>query len=149
MGIEDNTCGRNNRGIHAEKMNKMEERSAGFGNAFPSSADTGEDDKEWLFRLEQVVKANMGDPQFGIDSLVSLMGMRRTYFYRRVRSTTGMSANAYVQEIRLRTARELLESGQAGSLKTLCEQVGLRTPRYFSRLYRERFGRSPAVELRR
>jgi hypothetical protein len=60
MGIEDNTCGRNNRGIHAEKMNKMEERSAGFGNAFPSSADTGEDDKEWLFRLEQVVKANMG-----------------------------------------------------------------------------------------
>lgn len=122
----------------------MKERSAGFGSAFPFAADTGEDEKEWLFRLEQAVKANMGDPQFGIDSLASMMGMRRTNFYRRVRLTTGLSANEFIRDIRLQTARELLESGQAGNVKAVCERVGMRTSRYFSRLYRERFGKSPA-----
>lgn len=110
-----------------------------------SDLDEGESDSPWLSMVEQAVKSNMGDLNFGVDRLAELMGMGRTSFYRRVRSVTGISANEYIRELRLQAARELLESGQASDLKTLCEQVGMRSGHYFSKLYEERFGQSPGA----
>ncbi|MCB9283532.1 MAG: response regulator [Lewinellaceae bacterium] len=112
----------------------------------PAEADAGEDEATWLLRLEEAVKGNIGDLQFGVDRLAELVGMGRTRFYRRIRSVTGLSANEYIREIRLQTARDLLESGQISDLKTLCGQVGLRSAHYFSKLYEERFGKPPGVD---
>lgn len=111
----------------------------------PSQSDAGEGDRVWLGQVEECVKANIEDLNFGVDRLAELMGMGRTSFYQRIRSDTGMSPNEYIREMRLQAARELLESGQVTSSKALCEQVGMRSASYFSRLYKERFGELPGV----
>lgn len=110
-----------------------------------SDPDESESDSPWLSKVEQAVRSNMGDLHFGVDRLAELMGMGRTSFYRRIRSATGMSANEYIRELRLQTAKELLESGQTTDLKNLCEQVGMRSGHYFSKLYEERFGKPPGA----
>lgn len=69
--------------------------------------------------------------------------MSRSTLNRRTRELTGMSTNQFIQELRLQRAREILESERTVSLKVVAEAVGLRSPHYLSRLYRERFGKSP------
>lgn len=99
---------------------------------------------QWVNQLEACVRENLADFQFNVDRLSELMHTNRKALYRSVREATGMSVNQYIQEIRLQKAREILEAGQATNLRDLAISVGFRTSDYFSRLYRERFGRSPA-----
>lgn len=110
-------------------------------NSPPDQADA------WLGQLRDTVVQNLGNPQFNIDDLAERMGISRKTLYRKIRAQAGISANQFVQEIRLLQARELIESGQCRTLREVAQKVGLRSADYLSRLYRERFGKSPAMEL--
>ncbi len=72
------------------------------------------------------------------------MGISRTALYGLVHERAGLSANQFIQEMRLFHARELLESGQYTNLHQVAQSIGFRSTDYFSRLYRLRFGMSPA-----
>lgn len=102
---------------------------------------------DWLENLTEAIRASIGDPRFNIDQLAELEKVGRSTLYRQIREKTGLSANQLVQEVRLQQARTLLENKQCASVQALAEAVGFRTPSYLSRLYRERFGRSPAEYL--
>ncbi len=105
-------------------------------------------DREWLEQLERCVRENMADPQFNVDHLAELLQINRKTLYSRVREYTGFSVNQYIQEIRLYTVRENLDSGVTVNLNDLAASVGFRTSNYLSRLYRERFGMSPVKQNR-
>lgn len=98
----------------------------------------------WLMELQQLVRQSMNDFKFNVDYLAQSMNMSRRVLYRQVRETTGMSANQFVQEIRLLEARTMLETRQVRTLRELANAVGFQSGDYLSRLYRERFGKSPA-----
>ncbi|MEZ4939687.1 MAG: helix-turn-helix domain-containing protein [Saprospiraceae bacterium] len=98
---------------------------------------------EWLERLQRCVRENLADSQFNVESLARLMGASRKSLYREIREYSGMSANQYIQDVRLLVAREKIESGEVENLSALARSVGFRTANYLSRLYRERFGESP------
>jgi AraC-like DNA-binding protein len=51
-----------------------------------------------------------------------------------------MTPNQYITEIRLNKARQLLESRQFETVAEVCYAVGFKTPHYFSKLMKERFG---------
>lgn len=101
----------------------------------------------WVLRLETAVQENLGDYQLNVDFLAGLMQMSRKTLYARIRESTGLSANQFIQEIRLLQARKMLESGQVRSLRELSDTLGIRSADYLSRLYRERFGKSPTAYL--
>ncbi|MEZ4939667.1 MAG: ATP-binding protein [Saprospiraceae bacterium] len=105
------------------------------------------EEESWLQQLEDCVVENLDNFQLNVDRLAELMDLSRTALYRRIREATGLSANQYIQEVRLQQARNILESGQVKNLRELAAAVGMRTSDYLSRLYRERFGKSPAEEL--
>lgn len=117
------------------------------------ASPAGDDDRtgghpaetDWLQLLEANVREHMADPHFNIDHLSRLMQTSRKSLYRQIRACTGMSANEYVREIRLLVAREKIESGEATNLNLLATSVGFQTANYLSRLYRERFGKSPVA----
>lgn len=98
----------------------------------------------WLAQLQQLIRASMNDVQFDLNYLAEGMQMSPKTLYRKVRELTGLSPNQLVQEIRLLEARALLEAKQVRTLRELAHAVGFRSGDYLSRLYRERFGKSPA-----
>ncbi|HRK82249.1 MAG TPA: ATP-binding protein [Saprospiraceae bacterium] len=102
---------------------------------------------DWLLLLRETARQNLGNPQFNIDDLAERMGISRKTLYRQIRIRAGLSANQFIQELRLLQARELIDSGQYQTLRQVAEAVGLRSGDYLSRLYRERFGKSPATGL--
>ncbi len=101
----------------------------------------------WLEQLDDYLAKNLGDFQLNVDRLAELMHMSRSMLYRSLQKETGLSVNQYIQEARLQRARTLLEAGKVANLSELAAAVGFRTGDYLSRLYRERFGKSPAESL--
>ena len=110
-------------------------------------AETTDHADAWLHELRETARQNLGNPQFNVDDLAERMGISRKTLYRQIRLRAGLSANQFIQELRLLQARELIESGQYRNLRLVAEAVGLRSAGYLSRLYRERFGKSPAADL--
>ena len=110
-------------------------------------AETEENTDAWLLQLRETARQNLSNPEFDIDYLSERMGISRRTLSRQIRQRAGLSANQLIQELRLLQARELIETGQYRNLRLVAEAVGLRSANYLSRLYRERFGNSPADDL--
>ncbi len=109
--------------------------------------ETADHTDAWLLQLRETARQNLDNPQFNVDDLAERMGISRKTLYRQIRLRAGLSANQLIRELRLLQARELIESGQYRNLRQVAEAVGLRSADYLSRLYRERFGKSPAADL--
>lgn len=107
----------------------------------PADAETLQPTDNWVQKLRETARENLGNPQFNVDDLADRMGIGRKTLYRLVREKTGLSANQLIQELRLLQARELLETGQCRTMRQVAEAVGFRSPDYLSRLYRARFGK--------
>ncbi len=97
-------------------------------------------DHQWLSRLEQVVTEHLTVTDFSVDMLADALHISRRNLYYKLRAGTGMTPNQYITEIRLNKARQLLESRQFETIAEVCYAVGFKTPHYFSKLMKERFG---------
>ena len=102
---------------------------------------------EWLQEVEKIVYDNMAKPDFSIQTISDKLGITRQTFNLHIRKEVGMTAVQYLQEIKLQYARKLLEAGEVENVKFLAESIGIKDVKYFSRLFKNRFGRFPTEYL--
>ncbi|MBD1262131.1 response regulator [Maribacter polysiphoniae] len=105
-------------------------------------------DQEWLAKLEEKVKSNIGNFNLSVDILADELFISRAQFFRRVQSLTGMTPLQYIKEIRYDFARNLLETKNVRSVKAASHAIGIKKVQYFSEKYKKRFGKSPSEYLR-
>ena len=67
---------------------------------------------------------------------------------RKVKQITGLTPNKYIQELRLQLGRAYLEKGAYKTISEVTVAVGFKSSRYFSKLFRERFGRNATDYLK-
>ncbi|MCE7991920.1 MAG: response regulator [Roseivirga sp.] len=103
---------------------------------------------QWLKQLRQLVEQNVASVEFNIGSLAEKMGESERTFYRKIKKFTGYSPNVYLREIRLQMARETLERNAVSTVSELARNIGFSSSRYFSKLFRERFGKLPGDYLK-
>jgi AraC-like DNA-binding protein len=106
-------------------------------------------DRKWLAELEALVRANLQDNRFSIPLMAQGMNITERTLQYKLKSFTGMTPNQYLTEARLKEARFLLENQTYATVAEVCYAVGFKTTQYFSRLMKERFGKSPADCLSR
>ncbi len=82
-----------------------------------------------------------------LEELTSRLGLSREYLCRRFKKITGRTVTEFVTEVRLQNALELLEKSKYG-LPEIFSYTGFETMGLFTRLFKARFGMSPA-ELRK
>ena len=104
-------------------------------------------DQKWLSRLENLVLENIRDSEFSLDALAEGLNMSRKTLYNKVTAYTGMTPNQYITEIRLNKARQILESRSFETISEVCYAVGMKTPYYFGKLMKDRFGKAPSEYL--
>ncbi|GCE27129.1 hypothetical protein KDA_26130 [Dictyobacter alpinus] len=76
------------------------------------------------------------------DELAALVHLHPGYFDRAFRSIYKLSPMQMLRELRLQQAQHLLETTDA-SLASIALQCGLSEAGYFSRVFRQRYGRTP------
>ncbi|MCR5130766.1 MAG: substrate-binding domain-containing protein [Prevotella sp.] len=97
-------------------------------------------------KLNEAIRKNMSNPNLKMDDLGEEVGLSRVQLYRKVKSITGLSPVELLRQIRLQQAYVLLGT----TTKTVAEiafEVGFNTPGYFSKCFREQYGKLP-MDLR-
>ncbi|MEP6362830.1 MAG: response regulator [Balneola sp.] len=104
-------------------------------------------DDELIQKLTKLVESKISNTQFNMEELSAEVAMSRSSMYREIKKITGLSAGAFVKEIRLQKARQRLENNSVKTLNEIAGAVGFSTPSYFTKLYKKRFGKHPSEYL--
>lgn len=127
-----------------EQREKLREKFSNTPNMVRPALCSSDKDQKFADDLQSMVEKHIHNPDLSVDDLISMMGMGRTIFYRKVRGVTGYSPNRYIHIIRLKKAAELLSEG-THSVSEVCYEVGMNDPFYFSKCFKQQFGVSPSL----
>lgn len=93
-------------------------------------------------RLEAAMEKNMDNKNLTVEQLVEEMGMGRTVFFTRLKSSLGISPVEYIRESRVRRAAELLKDPKY-SITEVSSMVGMNDSRYFAKCFKHTYGMTP------
>ena len=102
---------------------------------------------DWMAYLDAAALSHLEDNSFTLDVLCETMEISRRQFQRRLKAIAGLTATEYLNELRLQRALQLLQQGQANTVKSLAASVGMRDVKYFSQAFKKRFGVLPSSFL--
>jgi signal transduction histidine kinase/DNA-binding response OmpR family regulator len=101
-------------------------------------------DQKWLVDFENLILENLRSSLFSIDYLAELLHISRTSLYKKVKTLTGLSPNQYVRVIRLKSAKDILESTNYKNIQEVAKRVGFQRTSHFTNLYKKEYGKSPS-----
>ena len=104
-------------------------------------------DELFIRDVIHIVEEGMSDTDFTIDTAVNAMAMGRTTFYKKLKSLTNMSPVEFVRDIRLKRAKQLLESGEF-TVTEIAYKVGFNSSGYFSTCFKEKYKVSPSEYMK-
>lgn len=103
----------------------------------PVDADT-----VFVSNLRARIIKNLSDSDFSVETLSSEMGLSRVQLYRKVKAITNHTPVEFIRIVRLRRAESLLKQG-GRTVSEVSYEVGFSSPSYFSKCFKEYFGRLP------
>ena len=98
-------------------------------------------DKTFLQNLATYIEQHL-DEEIHIEDLSEELALSRSNLYNKVKALSGYSPSMFLRKYRLNRARELLTQ-HAGNVSEIAYQVGYPNVSFFSRIFKEEFGRSP------
>ena len=99
-------------------------------------------DQEFLENLAQFMESNIDSENLSAIIAAQQLGMSHSVLYKKLKTLTGLSLVEYIRDFRLKKAKQLLKTNQF-SISEVCYQVGYSDRKYFSKLFKERFGNPP------
>lgn len=122
-----------------EIADEIKERGlAGFSNL-----DLTNEDEEFLRRCMECVQRHLSDPSFDQSTFADEVNMSKSTLYKRLKNLTGMYTSAFIRNIRMKAACELLEAKPNIRIADLAYAVGYNEPKYFSSCFKKDFGMLP------
>jgi signal transduction histidine kinase/ligand-binding sensor domain-containing protein/DNA-binding response OmpR family regulator len=100
-------------------------------------------DDKLMKNLMEVMEQNIDNSDLTVDELVSKIGIGRSVFFKKLKSLTGLAPIEFIREVRVKRAAQLIESGEY-TISQVTYMVGCNDPRYFSRIFKQRFGVTPS-----
>ena len=101
-------------------------------------------DDPGLGRALELLLTQPGQPH-SVESLAEAALMSRSAFSQRFHEALGRSPLAFLHEIRMRRAAQLLERSSTVGIEQVAHAVGLTSRSHFSEAFKTRFGLTPAA----
>ena len=135
----------------SQMLQAKENRTEGLIQEYAFSSEIDEiqfalssKDQLWLLELEEKLQPLLSDPELDMQKVAAISEFSTSKISRKIKRLTGFTGKRYIRELRLWKARQLLETGKFHTVKQVSYAVGFKNQRYFSRIFRERFGRYPS-----
>lgn len=100
-------------------------------------------DQAFLAALTQLLEENLENAELKADFIAREMGMSHSVIYKKIKSLTGLSLIEFIRDYRLKRAAQLL-SRYPLSVLDVCVKVGFSDRKYFSKLFKNKFGTPPS-----
>jgi len=104
--------------------------------------------KDFLERCIHIVENNLDTDTFNIKVLAAEIGMSHSNLYKKVKSISGHSVNAFIRFIRLRRAAVILLSTDC-NVNEAAFGVGINDMRYFREQFSKLFGMNPSEYIKK
>ena len=114
-----------------------------FAEIEPAPPQVTSFDEQFMKRVMEIIDKQMDNSDFAIDEFALNLGMGRTAFYQKLKSLTGLSPVDFVREMRIKRAKQLVESGEY-NVSTIAYMTGFNDPKYFSKCFKKKYGVSPS-----
>lgn len=108
-----------------------------------SMAGQSNEDQEFMDTLLSYIYKNLSDPDYDRFALARDMGSSTSTLYNKLRSLTGMSVSNFIRNIRMKTARQMMQEKTDIRISDLAYSVGYKDPKYFSTSFKREFGMQP------
>jgi two-component system, response regulator YesN len=110
---------------------------------FHDKVNTVEREKIALFRsVEQYIKEHLNE-ELDLEKTAARFNLSIYYFSRTFKDILGYNFSDYINLVRIKKAKELLEKDEI-SIKEICYSVGYSDPNYFSKVFKKYEGVSPS-----
>lgn len=101
-------------------------------------------DEAFLNTVAKIVSDNMDDTDFNIEATAAQLNMTHNTFYKKFKSLTNLTPVEFVRDIRLKHAKEYLETGEY-HVSEVAYMTGFNNPKYFSTCFKEKYNISPSA----
>ena len=98
----------------------------------------------FLAKVNELILKNLDNPQFDANHLAEAMNMSRTQLFRRLKPVIKKSTAAYIRIIRLKKAKELLETTDL-RVGEVAFKTGFETASHFSKVFNSQYGFNPSM----
>lgn len=99
-------------------------------------------ENDFLSRFRAKVREHISNENLSVEQIGAEIGLSRVQLYRKVKALTGYSPVELVRITRLKAAAEMLKTTDK-TISEIAYAVGFGTPSYFSKCFKELFGRQP------
>ena len=104
--------------------------------------DVTDTDKQFIEHFRALVEQNIENAEFNIEDMGKEVGMSIVQLYRKVKALTGLAPKEYLRISRLKFADHLLATTKL-NINEIAYKCGFSSPNYFSKCYKDYFGRTP------
>ena len=108
-----------------------------------TETNENEADRQFLFRLIEVVNAGLPTGHYGVEEVASEMNMSVQTFRRRLMSVTGESPKAFISAIQMELAAKLLTNSPDMPISQVANRCGYDEATSFNRIFRKAYGMTP------
>lgn len=109
-------------------------------------ADNGMD-QQFLQKITDYILHNLTDSNLSVEGMAEAVNLSRSNMYRKIKALTGTSAVEFIRIIRLKQALKLMET-RKHSLAEIAYLTGFTSPAYFTKSFKEHYGKPPSEYLR-
>lgn len=94
-----------------------------------------------IFHIIEKIRENWNH-DWTVEEMAIIIELSESHFQKLFKSETGMSPKAYLKNLRLEKARELLENGFK-QIKQIGYEIGLTNDSHFARDFKKKYGTTP------
>lgn len=99
-------------------------------------------DKEFLDKTLEILKANIANEEFSLESLASILAVSRVQLYRKIKQITGQTPSELVRNYRMEKAKHLVSTSQL-TIQEIMADCGFQNKSYFYREFSKDYGMTP------
>lgn len=107
------------------------------------SSSLSDPEKEFIAKATSFVEQHLSDADYGVEQLAQDLCMERTGLYKKLTALVDTTPVAFIRDIRLHRAAEMIRQGEKGILEiSVC--TGFTSPSYFAKCFKTKFGVKPS-----
>jgi signal transduction histidine kinase/DNA-binding response OmpR family regulator len=104
-------------------------------------------DEVFVKKVMAFMETNMDNAQLTIAEFAEALNLGRSVFTNKLKAILGLTPVEFVQEMRLKRARQLLDTHNF-TIMEVAYQTGFNDPKYFSLCFKKYYGMRPSVYLK-
>ncbi len=127
---------------------KLQERYSQVTTPAPVSDPNLKLEDQFMNHLNSLLNDHLSDEDYDIQRICEDLKISRSQLHKKLKALTGSSTSHYIRNYKLIAAESLLLDSEL-NISEVAYRVGFKSPKYFTKLFREKNGLSPTEWIAR